>query len=56
VDPWLAWAVFVGVMLLLAVSIGMVESVLARLRMTQVPSLLVAACLMSAFGAILLVR
>jgi formate hydrogenlyase subunit 4 len=55
-DPWLAWGAFVGAILLLAVVIGGVESVMARLRLPQVPSLLVAACLMSAFGAVLLVR
>ena len=56
IDPWLAWAAFVGASALLAVVVGVVESVMARLRMAQVPSLLIAACLMSAFGAILLVR
>jgi hypothetical protein len=29
---------------------------MARLRLVQVPNLLVAACLLSAFGAVLLVR
>ena len=53
---WLAWLAFVGAMLALAVVIGVVESVMARLRLTQVPSLLLAACLMSAFGVLLLVR
>lgn len=55
-DPWLSWGVFVGAILLLAVAIGIVESIMARLRLPQVPSLLVAACLISAFGAVLLVR
>jgi formate hydrogenlyase subunit 4 len=55
-DPWLAWGVFAGACLALAVLVGVVESTLARLRLTQVPSLLVAACLISAFGAVLLVR
>ena len=36
--------------------IGVVESTMARLRLTHVPILLVAACLLSAFGIILLVR
>jgi formate hydrogenlyase subunit 4 len=56
IDPWLAWPVFVGAMIALAVVIGIVESVMARLRLTQIPSLLLAACLMSAFGVLLLVR
>jgi formate hydrogenlyase subunit 4 len=55
-DPWLAWGAFVAASLLLAVAIGVVESAMARLRLTQVPSLLVAACLMSGFGAVLLMR
>ena len=55
-DPWLTWGAFVGLTLLLAVGIGVVESVMARLRLPQVPSLLVAACLIAAFGAVLLVR
>ena len=55
-DPWLAWGLFVAACLALAVVVGTVESGMARLRLTQVPILLVAACLMSAFGAVLLVR
>jgi formate hydrogenlyase subunit 4 len=54
--PWISWVVFVAASLALAVAVGVVESGMARLRMTQVPVLLVAACLMSAFGAVLLVR
>ena len=56
VDPWLAWPAFVASLLGLAVAIGVVESVMARLRLVQVPALLLAACLMSAFGVLLLVR
>jgi len=55
-NPWLNWGVFVGGMLLLSVLVGVIESVMARLRLTQVPSLLVAACLLSGFGIILLAR
>ncbi|MEW6272288.1 MAG: NADH-quinone oxidoreductase subunit H [Thermodesulfobacteriota bacterium] len=55
-DPWSGAAVFVAGMLLLAVVIGVVESVMARLRLLQVPSLLVAACVLSAFGIVLLAR
>jgi formate hydrogenlyase subunit 4 len=50
------WAVFVAGELLLAVLVGVVESVLARLRLVHVPRLLVAACLLSAFGFLLLLR
>jgi formate hydrogenlyase subunit 4 len=54
--PWLDWPIFAGGMLAVAVVIGIVESTMARLRLTHVPVLLVAACLLSAFGTILLVR
>lgn len=53
---WLDWPIFVGGMLIVAVTIGAVESTIARLRMTQVPVLLLAACLLSAFGVMLQVR
>lgn len=56
VNPWTDWALFVAGMLGLAVTIGIVESVMARFRMVFVPTFLVAACLLSAFGVILLVR
>ncbi|MBI4511037.1 MAG: NADH-quinone oxidoreductase subunit H [Deltaproteobacteria bacterium] len=56
VDPWLAWGAFVGSCVVLAACVGVVESVMARLRLSQVPNLLVAACLISAFGAVLMVR
>jgi formate hydrogenlyase subunit 4 len=55
-SPWLDWPAFLGGMLLVAVAIGVVESTVARLRMTQVPILLIAACLLSGFGVVLLVR
>lgn len=60
--PWgtgnalLDWIIFLGGMLAVVVVIGVVESTMARLRLTHVPVLLVAACLLSAFGVILLVR
>lgn len=55
-SAWLDWGVFLGGMLAIAVVIGVVESTMARLRLTQIPVLLVAACLLSAFGIIVLVR
>lgn len=55
-NPWLAWPVFASAMIVLAIVIGLVESFMARLRLNQIPSLLLAACMMSAFGALLLVR
>jgi formate hydrogenlyase subunit 4 len=53
---WLDWPIFAGGMAAVAVVIGVVESTMARLRLTQVPLLLVAACLLSAFGVLLVVR
>ena len=55
-DPWSDWGLFIVGMLALAVVIGVVESVMARFRMVFVPTFLVAACLLSAFGVILLLR
>ena len=54
--PAVNWIAFLAGMFLLAVVIGVVESVIARLRLIQVPQLLVTACLLSAFGMILLIR
>jgi formate hydrogenlyase subunit 4 len=53
---WLDWPLFAGEMLLVAVAIGVVESTRARLRLPQIPVLLLTACLLSAFGIILLLR
>jgi formate hydrogenlyase subunit 4 len=53
---WLGWPVFVAGTLIVAVVIGIVESTMARLRLTHIPILIVAACLLSAFGVILAVR
>ncbi len=55
-SAWLDWPILVGGLLVVAVAIGIVESIMARLRMPHVPVLLVAACLLSGFGIILLVR
>ncbi len=53
---WLDWPLFIGELLGLAVVIGVVESVMARLQMRHVPYLLIAAILFCGFGFILLVR
>ena len=55
-SPWLDWLVFAGAMLVCAALVGVVESVMARLRLVAVPKLLVTACLLSAVGMVLLVR
>lgn len=53
---WLALPLFCAGMLLLAILIGVVESIMARLRLTQVPNLLIAACLLAGFGFLLAVK
>jgi formate hydrogenlyase subunit 4 len=53
---WAAWGIAALSVLAVAVVIGVVESTMARLRLTHIPSLLVAACLLSVFGLVLLVR
>ena len=53
---WAAWGIAALSVLAIAVVIGVVESTMARLRLTHIPSLLVAACLLSVFGLVLLVR
>lgn len=53
---WSDWGLFALGMIGLSIGIGVVESVMARLRMRQVPNLLVGACLLSAFGIVLLAR
>ena len=55
-SQWLDWPAFVAGMLVVAVAIGVVESTMSRLRLTHVPALLLAACLLSAFGGLLLMR
>lgn len=57
VEPlWLNWIVYVFEMFGLAVLVGTVESIMARLQMKHVPYLLVSALLFCAFGFILLIR
>jgi formate hydrogenlyase subunit 4 len=53
-QPLLRWPVFFASMLGVAVVIGVVESVMARLRLLHVPNLLVGACLLTGFGFVLL--
>ncbi|CAG1008788.1 Formate hydrogenlyase subunit 4 [Phycisphaerales bacterium] len=52
-DPLLRWPVFAGSMLLVAVLIGVIESIMARLRLPLVPNLLMGACVLTAFGFVL---
>jgi formate hydrogenlyase subunit 4 len=50
------WMLFVSEMLGIAVTIGVVESVMARLQLRHVPTLLVAASLLCGFGFLLMLR
>jgi formate hydrogenlyase subunit 4 len=52
----LDWCAFIGAMILLAVLIGIVESTMARLKLTRIPQLLIAACILSAFAMLLVLR
>jgi formate hydrogenlyase subunit 4 len=52
----LDWGIFILLMLGLAVAIGVVESIMARLRMVRIPQLLVAACILSGFSMLLILR
>ncbi len=54
--PWIDWPLFVLGMLGLAVAVGVVESVMARLQMRHVPYLLVFALISCGFGFLLLIR
>ena len=53
---WLGWPVLIVGLFSVSVAIGVVESTMARVRLTHIPTLLVTACLLSAFGILLLVR
>ena len=55
-SEWLDWPIFIAGILAVAGGIGVVESTMARLRLPYIPVLLVAACLLSAFGILLLIR
>jgi formate hydrogenlyase subunit 4 len=52
----LSEALFLAGLLAFAVGVGLVESFMARLRMTRVPQLLVGASVLSAFALVLLLR
>lgn len=55
-SAWLDWGFFVAGLLLVAVITGVVESLMARLQIRNIPYLLVTAILFCGFGFILLVR
>jgi formate hydrogenlyase subunit 4 len=56
-DPaWAVWLALAGGIVAISIVIGIVESVMARLRLTHVPAFLLAACMLCALGVVLLVR
>jgi formate hydrogenlyase subunit 4 len=50
------WVIFIVAMLALAITIGIVESVMARLRLVRIPQLLIGATILSAFAMLLVLR
>jgi formate hydrogenlyase subunit 4 len=56
VSGWMSVVLFFGAMFLLAIVTGIVESILARLRLLHVPRLLVAAGVLSALALALIMR
>jgi len=55
-DPWVAGVILLVGLALIAVLVGVIESVMARLRMDRIPQFLVAAAALAGFGVILLLR
>ncbi|MEI6209631.1 MAG: NADH-quinone oxidoreductase subunit H [Desulfuromonadales bacterium] len=55
-NPLVDWGGFMASMLMLAVVIGTVESVMARLQLVRIPQLLVAATILAAFSTLLVIR
>lgn len=53
---WLAWPAFLAGLVAIAVAVGVIESVTARLRMPYVPAFLLSGCLFCALALVLLVR
>jgi len=55
-DAWIDRALFVLLLLVLSAAVGVVESIMARLRMSRVPYLLTGALLLCGSGFVLLLR
>ena len=54
-NPWVDWPVFLFGLIGAAVALGVVESVMARLRLSKIPQILTAAGVTAALGFLLLV-
>jgi formate hydrogenlyase subunit 4 len=52
----LDWGIFIVAVTMVAVTVGVVESIMARLRLVLVPNLLIGAALLTGLGFVLLVR
>jgi formate hydrogenlyase subunit 4 len=55
-EGMLGWGTFAAFMLFLAILVGLVESLMARLRLNKVPQLLIAAAALAAFALLLAAR
>jgi formate hydrogenlyase subunit 4 len=55
-DSRVEWLVFIVFMLLLSIAIGVVESAMARFRLSRVPQMLLIASVVSVFAMILVLR
>jgi formate hydrogenlyase subunit 4 len=55
-NSMLDWAIFIVALLVVTVAIGVVESVMARLKLLRIPQLQVAAMILSAFALLLITR
>jgi len=55
-EPWVASGLLLAGLAAVAVLVGIVEGVMARLRMDRIPQFLVAASALAGFGVILLLR
>ncbi len=53
-NPWLDWGAFLVAIIVFAISVGVVESVMARLRLVHLPNLLIGAGVLNGFGFVLL--
>lgn len=54
--PLVDWMLFVIAMLMLAIGIGIVESIMARLKLSKIPQMLAASCILAAFSLLLVLR
>lgn len=53
-NPFLDWGAFLVAMLVFAIWVGVIESVMARLRLAHLPNLLIGAGVLTGFGFVLL--